>query len=213
MLFLSINKNRQISLLPWQPKKQYTPFNLAVETAFMAHAESISKMWSGILDGDLQSKTFVAIISRNRQIWGKKWRYLLKIAKGLYLSLLLQQQLKLSKCTAFMTRNSLWSFFFQFFRTYRQNDISSVFTHTAVTSYHLHFHTKMEVPYHKFLNFEWKHLQNQKWYWKTVDGIFSYFVRSYILDHHVFWVNFSFNHNENVQSALAWLLQLLLGTN
>ena len=33
--------------------------------------------------------------------------------------------------------------FFQYFRTCRQNDISSAFTFAVVTSYHLHLHIKM----------------------------------------------------------------------
>ena len=44
LLFLSSNQNKQAMLLPWQPKKQYSPLNLAAETAIMGHVESISKM-------------------------------------------------------------------------------------------------------------------------------------------------------------------------
>ena len=32
------------TLLPWQAKKQYRPLTFVVETAIMAHVESISKM-------------------------------------------------------------------------------------------------------------------------------------------------------------------------
>ena len=45
ILFFSSNQNKWITLLPWQPKKQYSPLNLAAETAIIAHVESISKMW------------------------------------------------------------------------------------------------------------------------------------------------------------------------
>ena len=31
-------------LLPWQPKKQYSPLNLVAETAIMGHVESILEM-------------------------------------------------------------------------------------------------------------------------------------------------------------------------
>ena len=84
-------------LLPWQPKKLYSPLTFVAETAIMAHVESISKMRKCIPDGDLQSKTLVALKSQNQQMCGKKWRSLSKIGKGLYLSLLLYQQLKLVK--------------------------------------------------------------------------------------------------------------------
>ena len=47
-------------------------------------------------------------------------------------------------------------------------------------------------PYHKFLHFKCKYLENQRWYWKTVNGVLSYFIRSYIWDQHAFWVNFPF---------------------
>ena len=33
-------------------------------------------------------------------------------------------------------------------------------------------------PYHKFLNFECKHLENQKWYWKIVNHVLSNFIKS-----------------------------------
>ena len=45
ILFLSRNQNKWITLLPWQPKKQYSSLNLAAETAIIAHVESISKIW------------------------------------------------------------------------------------------------------------------------------------------------------------------------
>ena len=76
-----------------------------------------------------------------------------------------------------------WNFV-QYFRTYEQNDISSVFTHCI---------SRWQPLYHKFLNFECKYLENQKWYWEMVNSVRSYFVRSYIWDQHVFWVNFPFN--------------------
>ena len=41
---LSSNQNKFIILLPWQPKKQHRPINLAVETASMACMESILNM-------------------------------------------------------------------------------------------------------------------------------------------------------------------------
>ena len=44
MTFFSGNLNRLITLLPWQPWKQYSLSNLAAETAIMAHMESISNM-------------------------------------------------------------------------------------------------------------------------------------------------------------------------
>ena len=53
--------------------------------------------------------------------------------------------------------------------------------------------SKWRPPYQKFLHFECKYLENQRWYWKTVNGILSYFIRSYIWDQHVFRVNFPFN--------------------
>ena len=43
ILFLSSNQNKYTTLLPWQPKKQYSPLNLVVETAIMGHVKSISK--------------------------------------------------------------------------------------------------------------------------------------------------------------------------
>ena len=48
-------------------------------------------------------------------------------------------------------------------------------------------------PYYKFLHFDCKYLENRRWYWKTVNGILSYFIRSYVWEQHVFWVNFPFN--------------------
>ena len=44
IVFLSSNQNKLITLLPWQPKKQYIPFNVAAETAIMADMQSISNM-------------------------------------------------------------------------------------------------------------------------------------------------------------------------
>ena len=35
IVFLSSNQNKIITLLPWQPKNQYSPFNLAAETVIM----------------------------------------------------------------------------------------------------------------------------------------------------------------------------------
>ena len=40
IVFSSSNQNKLIALLPWQPKKQHSLFNLAAETAIMAHMES-----------------------------------------------------------------------------------------------------------------------------------------------------------------------------
>ena len=44
IVFSSSNQNKLITSLPWQPKKQYSPFNLAAETVIMLHMESISNM-------------------------------------------------------------------------------------------------------------------------------------------------------------------------
>ena len=44
ILFLSSNQNKYTTLLPWQPKTQYSPLNLVVETAIMGHVELISEM-------------------------------------------------------------------------------------------------------------------------------------------------------------------------
>ena len=44
IVLLSSYQNKVITLLPWQPKKQYSPFDLAAETAIMVHMESISNI-------------------------------------------------------------------------------------------------------------------------------------------------------------------------
>ena len=41
IVFVSSNQNKLITLLPCQSKKQQSPFNLAAETAIIAHMESI----------------------------------------------------------------------------------------------------------------------------------------------------------------------------
>ena len=59
-------------------------------------------------------------------------------------------------------------------------------------------------PYQKFLHFECKYLENQRWYWKTINGILSYLIRSYIWDRHVFWVNIPF---KDCRSTLRWVCE------
>ena len=65
ILLMSSNQNKQTTLLPWQPKKQYSPLNLIAETVIMGHVESISKILKYNPEGDLQSKTLVSLKSRN----------------------------------------------------------------------------------------------------------------------------------------------------
>ena len=43
IVFVSGNQNKLITLLPWQPQKQRSPFDLAANS-YMAHLESISNM-------------------------------------------------------------------------------------------------------------------------------------------------------------------------
>ena len=44
IVFLNSNQKKLITLLPWQPKKQYSPFDLAAETAIMVYMGSISNI-------------------------------------------------------------------------------------------------------------------------------------------------------------------------
>ena len=41
ILFRSSNQNKKTTLLPWQPKKQYSPLNLVAETAIISQIESV----------------------------------------------------------------------------------------------------------------------------------------------------------------------------
>ena len=65
-------------------------------------------------------------------------------------------------------------------------------------------------PYQKFFHFECKYFENQGWYWKTVNGILSYFIRSYIWAQHVFWVNFPFNCTRTFDWSCAFFFDVQL---
>ena len=62
-----------------------------------------------------------------------------------------------------------------------------------MTQYYLHLHIKMAASISQFPNFECKYLENQKWYWKTINGVLFHFIRYFIWDQHDFWVNFPFD--------------------
>ena len=64
--------------------------------------------------------------------------------------------------------------------------------------------------YHKFLHFECKYLENKRWYWKTVNSILSYFIKSYIWEH-VFWVNFPFKSGRSQEKSVPEWQRILPG--
>ena len=133
ILSLISNQNNWNTSLLWQPKKQYRPFSLAGETAIMTHTESILT-FDDVIDTCCPGKQ----VCGKKEAFVKYWQT--------YLSLLLSQQLKLVKMNCILwlltTYQVSWNFV-QYFRTYRQDNISSVFTFAVVTSYHNHLHIKM----------------------------------------------------------------------
>ena len=62
--FLWRQSIKRPALLPWQPKKQHSPVNLAAETSIISHMELISDMSLSILAGDLQTETFIRLKSQ-----------------------------------------------------------------------------------------------------------------------------------------------------
>ena len=55
---------------------------------------------------------------------------------------------------------------------------------------------------HIISSFEFKYLENQRWYWKMINGILSYFIRSYIWGQHVFWWTFPLSdHKLEIESG------------
>ena len=74
-------------------------------------------MWGSLYEGQAYTWSNTSVkekvglsVRETKLLTGREIWYLSKIGTGLYLSLLLWQQLKLVKCIAFMTPNSLQSF-------------------------------------------------------------------------------------------------------
>ena len=107
----------------------------------------------------MESKTLVAIKPRNEQVRGKKWSYLC-ICKNVersipqFVAIVTVKVVNKSALNLWLlTAYEVFRNFLQYFRTYEQNDISSVFTLAVMMSYHPYLHIKMAASMLKvFLN-------------------------------------------------------------
>ena len=67
-------------------------------------------------------------------------------------------------------------------------------------------------PYHKFLHFECKYLENQRWYWKTVNGILS--ILSDLTSENNMFFGWTFPLSIDLYVPACWYqIAFTLGTN